>query len=77
MPVGRLGHQRRVGGDRDRQDDGALRAERPGELGAGLDGGTVARDDDLAGRVAVGDDEDAVRRGGRRPARAGGRRRAR
>ena len=61
--VGRLGHQRGVRRDRDRQDDGALGAERLGELRAGLDGRALARDDDLARGVAVGDDEDAVLRG--------------
>ena len=61
--VGRLGHERGVRRDRDRQHDGALGAERLGELRAGLDGGALTRDDDLPRRVAVGDDEDAVLRG--------------
>ena len=61
--VGGLGHERGVGGDRDGQHDRALGAEGLRELGAGLDGGALARDDDLAGRVPVGDDEHAVRAG--------------
>jgi hypothetical protein len=52
-----------VGGDRDRQHDRALGAERRRDLGTGLDGRTLAGDDDLAWGIAVGDDEDAVRRG--------------
>ena len=75
--VGGLGHERGVRRDRDRQDDGALGAERLGELRAGLDGGALTRDDDLARGVAVGDDEDAVLRGRRRPARGAARRRGR
>ena len=66
-----------MGRDGDRQHDRALRAERLGELGAGLDGGALARDDDLARGVAVGDDEDAVRRRPPRPARGAARRRGR
>ena len=59
-PVGRLGHERGVSRDRDRQDDGTLGAHLLRERRAGLDGGTLAGDDDLARRVAVGDDEDPV-----------------
>ena len=61
--LGGLGHERRVGRDRDRQHDRALGAEGLGQLSAGLDGRALARDDDLARGVPVRDDEDAVRRG--------------
>ena len=61
----------------DGQHDRPLGAQGLGELGAGLDGGPLAGDDDLAGGVAVGDDEDAVRRGLRRRAPGAARRRAR
>ncbi len=59
-PVGGLGHQRRVGGDRDGQLDRPLRAQLLRDAERGLDGGPLARDDDLARRVAVRDAEDAV-----------------
>ena len=61
--LGRLGHHRRVGRDRDGQHDRSLGAQGPGELRAGLDRRTGTRDDHLAGGVSVGDDEDTVRRG--------------
>ena len=61
--VGGLRHQGRMSGHRHGEDDRALRAQRPGELGAGFDRGTLAGDDHLARRVPVGDDKRAVRRG--------------
>ena len=75
--VGGLCHQRRVGGDADRQDQRALRAELLGDLGSCLDGGALAGHHDLAGRVAVRDGEDAVLAGARRRAPGGARRRGR
>ena len=75
--VGRLGHQRRVGGDRHRQHDRALRAQLLRDLGGRLDRGSLAGDDDLARRVAVRDAEDAVRGGARRRAPGAARRRGR
>ena len=60
-PVGGVGHERRVGGDADRQHDGALGAQVLGLLRGAFDRGPLAADHDLAGRVAIGDREDAQR----------------
>ncbi len=59
-PCRGIGHQGRVGGDRDRELDGALRAEALRDAEGRLDGRSLAAHHDLAGRVAVRDAEDAV-----------------
>ena len=51
-----------MGGDGDWELDRAPGAERPGDDQGGLHGPALTRDHDLAGRVAVRDAEDAVRR---------------
>ena len=70
--VGGLGHERRVGRDRDRQDDRLAGPELLRDLGGRLDRGSLARHDDLARRVAVGDAEHAVGRGALDERRQGG-----
>ena len=63
-PLGRLGHQRGVGRDRDRAARSTFRAPSSLPISAAASiGGALAADDDLAGGVAIGDAEDAVRRG--------------
>ena len=57
-----LGHTRGVGGDRDRELDGALRAQGLRDRERGLDGRALPGDHDLARRVPVGDAEHAVDR---------------
>ena len=57
-----LGHERRMGGHRHRQQDAALGPQLLGAGYRGFDCGPVARDHDLSGRVPVGNGDASVGR---------------
>ncbi len=72
QPLGSLGHERRVGGHRDGQDDDPLRAKLAPDLDGCFDRRTLARDDDLARGVPIRDPERALGRSPTDELRQGG-----